>query len=103
MLDIDDVVFIMSEAAVQAGVVGTILGIGDEARRRITMRPEVLGQGRETRCEGQSSSCTSSSWGKRPVNMLACEGRVQGAVARASSKRIPRFASRFKAGVVARG
>ena len=40
--------------------------------------------------------------GQRPVNMLACEGRVQGAVARAPSKRIPCFASRSRVGVVTR-
>ena len=41
------IVFKMSEAAVQAGVVGTILGVGDEASGRVTTRPEILGQRRE--------------------------------------------------------
>ena len=97
------IVLIMSEAAVEAGVVGTIVGIGDEARRRIAARPEIFGQRREAGPSRASSSSTSSSWGQRPVNMLACEARVQGAVARASSKRMPRSASRFEVGVVARG
>ena len=37
-----------------------------------------------------------------PVNMLACEGSVQGAVDRALSNRMPRRASRTRLGVVSR-
>ena len=42
------------------------------------------------------------SEGNSPVNMLTCDGRVQGAVDRAMSKVMPAFAHASRAGVVGR-
>ena len=47
----EDVIFVMSKAAVQAAVVGAIEGVTDETGRRITASPQVFGQGRKIRGE----------------------------------------------------
>ena len=92
----------MSEPAVEPGVGRAVFGVGDKTGCCIAARPEVVGESREVRGEGRQPF-PPSSWGQRPVNMLACEARVHGAVARASVNVMPRFASRLNVRLVSRG
>ena len=45
------VIFIMGEPPGEAGIVGAVLGIADEASRCVAPRSEVLSQGRELRLQ----------------------------------------------------
>ena len=76
---VEGVVLVMGETAVQAGVVGAILDVADEAGRLVAprgrgTRPAVGNAVRSGACQP-----TPSSRGQRPVKKLACEGSVQGA------------------------
>ena len=91
----------MGESAIQTEFGRAVLEVGDNARRCITARTQILRQSGILRPE-RSAQFASSSWGQRPVNMLACEGRVHGAVVRAMSKRIARLANESSVGLVGR-
>ena len=98
---IEHIIFVVSKAAIQAGVVRAMNGIGYEARGRIAAGRQILGQHGDVLRRGVCH-LMSSSWGQRPLKKLACDMRVQGAAACAASKRIPRLARRSSVGVVER-
>ena len=52
----ENIILVVSEATVQAGFVGTIELVGDESRRRVAMRPQILGQSREVRRAAESAT-----------------------------------------------
>ena len=60
----------MSKAATEAGLDAAIGGVGDEAGRGVTVGGEVLGEGRCVPSSGWLMP-VESSWGQRPVIMLA--------------------------------
>ena len=72
-------VLVVGEAAAEAGLGAAVGGVGDEAGGGIAVGGEELGEGRMRPSSGPLMPA-ESSWGQRPVIMLACEGSVQGAV-----------------------
>ena len=96
---VEGVVLVMGETGGQPRIVGAILDIGHEAGRLVAPRGEVLGQRRERGAE-RGLPANPELRGQRPVKKLACDGSVQGADDRASSKRMPRVASRCRTGLV---
>ena len=52
---LEDVIFIVSKPTIQAGLIGTIAGIGDETGGRIAVSPQVFGQRREVRLAAASA------------------------------------------------